>query len=639
MSWLSVSDILALQAPSLPTSRRGLEQRIDAEGWAEDTRLCRPRKGRGGGYLYHVDLLPEDAQTIWMKLTPAERQTPAEGARSELWRRFEKLPRKTQDIARDRHAAVVRVDNLVTEGRLRGDAVTVAAQEAGCSPSTLWSWLQLADSVDQADRLAALAPRRTGRTATADCDPRAWEFLKADYLRQEQPAMRACYRRLVETAELEGWSPIPAERTLKRRLEREIPAAARVMAREGADAARKLFPHQTRDRGVFHAMQAVNMDGHTFDVFVEDGGKPFRPVMVCIQDLYSGMVVAHRLDRSENAHAVRLTIGDMVESFGIPEAIYLDNGRSFASKWISGGAPTRFRFKVQPGEPTGVLTELGIKTHWTTPYSGQSKPIERAFRDLCEEIAKHPACAGAYTGNSPDNKPANYGSKALGFEAFRELVAKQIARHNLRQGRRAVICKGRSFADAFKDSLARPETLVRRATPAQRRLWLLAADNVTCRRPRGEIMLAENRYWAPELVAFAGRKVTVRFDPEALHGTIEVYEPDGRHLVTAECIAAVGFNDGEAARAHSRARRAYVKSLREALRLEQLMDIQKVARIAAAPDPDMPPPEQKVVALATGRRAVAPPASDYEARMNALGQGIRSLSNADVVPFHGGGDD
>ncbi|WP_245528436.1 transposase domain-containing protein [Gluconobacter morbifer] len=48
----------------------------------------------------------------------------------------------------------------------------------------------------------------------------------------------------------------------------------------------------------------------------------------------------------------------------------------------TGGIPNRFRFKVKEDEPVGIMTQLGVEVHWTTPYSGQSKPIERAWTGL-----------------------------------------------------------------------------------------------------------------------------------------------------------------------------------------------------------------------------------------------------------------
>ena len=53
------------------------------------------------------------------------------------------------------------------------------------------------------------------------------------------------------------------------------------------------------------------------------------------------MILAWRLAKTENKETVRLVIGDMVERQGIPDRVTLDNGRAFASKWITGRLPNR----------------------------------------------------------------------------------------------------------------------------------------------------------------------------------------------------------------------------------------------------------------------------------------------------------
>jgi hypothetical protein len=97
---------------------------------------------------------------------------------------------------------------------------------------------------------------------------------------------------------------------------------------------------------------------------------------------------------------------------------------------------------------------LGVKTHWTLPYRGSSKPIERAWRDLCEYVAKHPAMAGAYTGNKPTAKPDSYRERAIPIDEFRAHVDREIAAHNARQGRATETAKGRSFDATFAESYA-----------------------------------------------------------------------------------------------------------------------------------------------------------------------------------------
>ena len=94
-----------------------------------------------------------------------------------------------------------------------------------------------------------------------------------------------------------------------------------MLAREGKDKAKGLFPAQRRTRSHLHAMQLVNMDGHKLDVFVRVpwSTKPVRMYLIGIQDLFSGKILSWRLTDAETWEVVRLVIGDMVELYGIPD--------------------------------------------------------------------------------------------------------------------------------------------------------------------------------------------------------------------------------------------------------------------------------------------------------------------------------
>lgn len=638
--WLTVADILGLRHPALPGDRRELDRMALEQGWRADQRRARllPGRGReGGSWEYHVSLMPLEARTTLLQALNAGSISVQTGVRptsdpasKALWDRFERLSDERKDEARRRLEAIERVATL-SKDMTRQLAVSLVAGEIGCGARTLFEWIETARDVARADRLPALAPKHQGRTATAPCDPRAWDFLVALWLQPEQRVFESCDRRMRETATVEGWAPLPSAKTLKRRLEREIPRGVQTLARKGADAAKALFPHQTRDRSVFHAMEAVNADGHRFDVFVRwEDGTVARPVMVAVQDLYSGVIVGHRVDRTENWTSVRHAFADAIESFGIPSDCWLDNGRAFASKWITGGAKSRFRFKVKDEEPAGVLTALGVRVHWATPYHGQAKPIERAFRDLCEEIAKHPEFAGAYTGNSPLAKPDNYGSKAVPIETFRRVVATEIRRHNERPGRRSAVAAGRSFIETFRASLANG-ALVRRATEAQRRMLLLAAEGVTAQKRTGEVHLAGNRYWAEALVDLAGRKVTVRFDPDDLFRPVAVYALDGRFIAEAECVEATGFNDMGKAQEHARKLRAWMRAQREMLELERRMSIDDVARLLPAPAPEALPQPSVVRLVANGAPRVEPEGEVWSGA-ETFGRAIRGFGDS-VLPF------
>ena len=74
---------------------------------------------------------------------------------------------------------------------------------------------------------------------------------------------------------------------------------------------------------------------------------------------------------------------------------------------------------------------------------------------MCDAISRHPAFAGAWTGNTIDAKPENYRSKAVPLEKFLAVVAEGIAEHNTRAKRQSRVCQGRfSFAEVFAASYA-----------------------------------------------------------------------------------------------------------------------------------------------------------------------------------------
>jgi len=631
--WFSPGEIAACAGGTLPGSVRGINRHAQRQGWrAGET--ARKAEGRGGGREYHFSLLPDDVQAR-LTLAHGPDSPPAKPAAEALWDGYNRLSNRQKDTCKARLKTLDRVVELQDAGSQASAAVAIAAREAGVSTATLYNWQELASGHARQDRLAALAPRHKGRDGFAACHPQALKVFKSDWLRDEAPCFASCYRRMAAAARRCGWVPVPSERALRRRIEAEIPAGVAVMARQRRDVSKGLYPAQRRDRSHLTAMQACNTDGHKFDVFCRwPDGRIGRPVLVGIQDLFSGKIVAWRLAETENKETVRLVIGDMVERFGIPEKIFLDNGRAFASKWITGGAARRFRFKIRDEDPQGLLTTLRVEIIWTTPYSGQSKPIERAWRDLAENISRHPACAGAYTGNRPDAKPENYGNAAIPMEEFRHLVAAGIAEHNARPGRRAANAKGRSFDAAFAASLAAPGTIVRWASKAQRSLWLLAAESIRAKKGSGEIELFGNRYWSPGLSAHAGKRVTVRFDPDHLEAGVDIYDISDRLVCHAQRIEDAGFDDVSAARDHNRKRAAWLKTIKDQARMQAELSADELARIYAGPLPQEHQPVRPVVVrlaggLAGGRAAAlaaANPDAWTESHEDNFAKGLRLIA-------------
>jgi hypothetical protein len=282
---------------------------------------------------------------------------------------------------------------------------------------------------------------------------------------------------------------LPSDAAFRRRLKRDVDARVLLKRRGAKDEFKRSVPDQRRTLDSMGALDLVNIDGHMFDVFVTppEGGKPIRPVLVAIQDVYSRKFLAWKLDLSENFLATRLAFADLFRDYGIPKACLLDNSRTFAGKQLTGGVETRFRYKHVKGEAAGLLTSLGIQIRFAKIYHGQAKPIERGFRDFADRIARGPKCAGAYTGNRPTNKPANYGERAIPWAEFEIIVNDGIAEHNARKGRRGGACNGRSFDEVFAESYA--NGVIGKASPEQLRIALLAAVQKRVNSRTGEIEL------------------------------------------------------------------------------------------------------------------------------------------------------
>ena len=617
--WWTAEEIAAAALPDLPNTRQGVDAVIKRNNWRSQPGHARRREGRGGGWEYSWRLFPSRAQRKLLSerssAVAAERPS-----RDEAWTWFDALPQPVKDKAQARLLIVQKCEAL--EPALgRHMAIVNVARLDGIATRTIWNWMGMIEGVRSDDRLPYLAPRHRAapeerrRAAVKDCDPDFFDQIKADYLRNEAPPFTDCYRRALRVAKAKGWATLP-ERTMRRRLDAAVSTAVQVLARQGVDALKRMYPVQVRDKTCLGALEAVNADFHKFDVFVKwpaPKGEPeqiIRPQMVAFQDIYSGRILSWRLDVSPNSTAVLLAAGDMISEWGIPEHVLLDNGREFAAKAITGGASTRYRFKVREEDIPGLFTALDCTIHWATPYSGQSKPIERAFRDMCASISKDPRFAGAYTGNRPDAKPENYGSKAIALEDFLTVLAEGIEEHNTRQGRRSEVAYGRSFAEVFAESYAtRP---IRKATETQRRWWLLAADRVRADANTGAVWFQGNEFWADWMHKIQGERVIIRFDPAAFWDGVHVYSEGNAYLGHAPVRQKVGFFDMDEARAHARARGAWIKAERAALEAQRRLTATEIGRtlddLAADAEDDVPSFEAKVVRPTFGKRGgVTPP--------------------------------
>lgn len=562
-TWFSALELEKLSLPGLPKSKRKINDRARLERWAlkvdeNGQPQARPASGRGAGLEYHVSLLPDAAKAelvrrglTWMPANDEDAVSIVRQAHGWAW--YEMQSDKVKAEAQRRAAILDMFEGFIGAGMNRTGAASATHQAAGDSVQTIYNYLKLVKGARRTDYLPALAPRRKGGGKEMQVDDGAWQYLKSEYLRPERPTFSSCYFQTIKFYAGPRGIELPTEKTLLRKLQREVDPRVVIAMREGMDAVRSMVPPQQRSKAHMFAMDMVNIDGHKFDVFVNFGkdaqGKDIiaRPMMVAIQDVYSSMMLSWRIGDTESALLTRLAFADLFRDYGIPNRCLMDNGRAFASKWVTGGVRNRFRFTIREDDPMGLLPSLGIGVQFAQPYSGQSKPIERSFRTLADFIAKDIRCSGAYTGNHIDNKPENYGTKAVPLAIFVQVVRDGIAAYNEREGRRTETSNGGSYQSTFQASYA--VSPIGRASEEHLRLALLTGEKIKADRKDGAVKIVGNRYWSRQLSRHAGQLLTIRFDPDDLALPIHVYSMAGEYLCTADRVGMSRFDSvGDAQR-------------------------------------------------------------------------------------------
>lgn len=654
-------------ASALGISKRSAELRAERGEWPYTEEAVRGGKRR----LYVIADLPSDVRTELARHTitlsapstlapmagpssPAHTRTTcfSSDPRAErLAASYEAAPETQKADARALLVLVQECRALIVKGFAWRAIAPALAAKHDVSVSTLSrAWRKVKAEPAQL-WLYLLLKGYAGRQRKTELSAEAWEVLQGDFLRLERPTAAACIERLLAAAKGHPDWIIPSKRTLERRLE-EIHEVTKVLKRDGVKAAKQLYPAQQRLKSALAALEIVNGDGYKHNLWVRfPDGDVVRAVTWYWQDVHSSKVLAWRTDKTEHTDIIRLSFGDLIDNYGIPEISVVDNTHAAANKTMTGGAQHRFRFRVREEEPLGIFGLLNVQYKPTTVAWGQAKPVERVFGvgGVGEYIDKAPEFAGAWTGGSPLDKPDYDGKhRAIELADLERVIVREIGAWNARTGRRGAMHIGGKSCDALFEA-SYQVTPVRRATEAQRRLWLLASEPVLASSKNGEITLdagrvvgerVANRYWSIEMANYAGRKVCARFDPRRLHEGVHVYTVGGHYICFASCVQAAGFNDANAGREHNRARSGYLRAVKQMAQAETRMDALQAAKAHAGGEAVIPAPAApargKVVRgefrdpLERPMRRDVPDTPDEAAERAALGEEIASK----VTPMH-----
>ncbi len=180
---------------------------------------------------------------------------------------------------------------------------------------------------------------------------------------------------------------IPSERSFRRQAEK-IPKAVVTLMRHGEKAMSDSYiPTIERWYEDLNANDVWIADNHTFDFHtLGEGGRAHRLYLTAFLDAKSGVMTGWNITENPDSNSTLLALRHGILRYGVPKAIYVDNGREFLTHDIGGTgnrtkAPKLERrdFNVKKEFPPTILELMGIKMINAIVRNAKAKPIERTF--------------------------------------------------------------------------------------------------------------------------------------------------------------------------------------------------------------------------------------------------------------------
>lgn len=386
--WIPVSEAFKLLGHSSDRPlRRDLSIGKYASDW-EDSPTGRRRM---------VDLLslPHEAQSRYWKSRPetAELLT-ADSHSSDPEIEMELLDRAPAWARKKAHKYIALI--RATEG-MKGEALKFFLAEWNQKyPDMASSYPRLMDAKKayEVEGMAALLAdygKKAGRTSVRE----DWfEFFKSIYLKEGGPGVYHSWlttygfcRKMDATLTKENF---PSYKAFENLLKKKVSEDAIFLAREGyARYNRKFAAHATRDYSQLLPGQCWVSDHMQLDVAVLlPSGKACFPWLTWWLDFRTCKGLGWTLHADDpNSDHIFQSFFYAARDFGLPDEIYIDNGKDYRSRDFSSGRRV-IKAGVDDGKTRSMLGGLNIATHFSLPYRAQSKIIERIHLKIKTMFAK-----------------------------------------------------------------------------------------------------------------------------------------------------------------------------------------------------------------------------------------------------------
>src|SRR5271157_504290 len=201
-----------------------------------------------------------------------------------------------------------------------------------------------------------------------------------------------------------------------------IPEMVRTLSREGNEAYRnsqEIISH--RDIAAVKPLDYVVMDHRVLDIFclVRDRGawRLVRPWLTAAIDMRTRKWLSWAIVETPSSDSIATVLKRLFLNYGLPGALYWDNGKDFTCEWFEGPRRQSRRADAIPDlDPAwrGVLGTLGIRVHHAIVRNARAKLIEPNFLRVAGIDRQLPE----YCGHKPDARPEGFADLVKQHEAW-----------------------------------------------------------------------------------------------------------------------------------------------------------------------------------------------------------------------------
>lgn len=382
-AWFTAAQLAKLKLPGLPKSERGVQLLAQRSHWRRQQ-----RQGRGGGWEYAVESLPEEARLELLRRetasaaparAPAPAPRPAAPVIAADLRDFQRDTMDARQMILDHitnQALLLGVSRLKAEaefcrlartGQLAPhlqNAVAVANARAGqgrvLSAGTLRRWRRTYER----EGAASLAVR-DGKTH--DEMPAWLEPFMRLYAIPSKPSVAGVYEELKRRQpELQ----LPSIRTVHRMVE-GLDAITANKGRFGPREMKRFRAFKVRDFSKLQPGDIYTADGHKADMEVQSPltGHAVRPEIISVLDVATRRCVGWAAGFNESGLLVGSALLNACRE-SVPVIFYVDNGSGFVNEYMS-------------NPDYGMLGRLNIEMRNSIPYNSQSRGVIERFHQTC----------------------------------------------------------------------------------------------------------------------------------------------------------------------------------------------------------------------------------------------------------------